>query len=159
MSSSILDHIRLNVLDAIKEFFADSNELGDNKTLEWEQIGYVDQHNMLVLIGMIRYAPGAQVKTETGDVVTITEDLAPYFHRVIRVGLPFELVDETKDKVKEFLKSREIERQDEQTEAVEFLRELLRAPGEGDDNGAFDFDSLTEEQRKSLIVPKGGKAN
>lgn len=158
-SSSILEHIRADILDAIKEFFADNNEVGEHKTLEWDQVGYAEPHNMLVLIGLIRYAPGATVVMETGDVVTITEELAPYYHRIIRVGLPFEMVDEPKDKVKEFLKNREIEREEEQEEAAEFVRQLLKAPGEGEDNTVFDFDSLTEEQRKGLIVPKGGKVN
>jgi len=107
---------------------------------------------------MIYYAPGAQVTTETGDVVTITEELAPYFHRVIRVGLPFDMIDETKDKVKEFLKKRE-EAQEEQTDAVEFLRDLLKVAEEDmDDSGSeFDFDTLSDDQRKGLVVPKQGK--
>lgn len=159
-SLSILEHLKAGVLDAINEYFTELKEVGEGRDLKWDQVGYVDQHNMLVLLGEIHYAPGTQTTTETGDVVTITEELAPYFHRVIRVGLPFEMVDESKEKVLDFLKKRELETQQEQTEAAEFLRELLQVPGEGNDPAdRFDLDSLTEEQRKGLFVPKGGKLN
>ena len=158
-SSSILEHLRSSVLAAVDEYFTELNEVGDKRELKWDQIGYVEQHNMLVLLGMIHYAPGAQVITETGDVVTITEELAPYFQLIIRIGLPFNMVDETKDAIKEFLKKREEVKEEEQTDAVQFLRNLLKVADEDMDDGSgeFDFDSLSEEQRKGLIVPKQGK--
>ena len=158
-SSSILEHLKSGVLVAIDEYFTELNEVGDKRELKWDQIGYAEQYNMLILLGMIHYEPGAQVTTETGDVVIITEELAPYFQRIIRIGIPFNLVDESKDVIKDFLKKREEANEEERTEAVQFLRNLLKVAEEDADDGSgeFDFDSLSDEQRKGLVVPKQGK--
>lgn len=153
------------MLNAISEYFTEQNEIGEGRMLEWDQVARVEQHNMLVLFGAIICSPGAQVTTEAGEVVTITEELAPYFSRTIRVGLPYNLVDENKQAVKDFLKKRDDATAEERTEAVNFLRKLLSKAGDGPvdvidaPQEGFDFDNLTEEQRKGLIVPSEGKPN
>lgn len=164
-SSTILDQLK-TVVSAIDEYFIDQKEVDEKRHLKWDQVGYAEPHNMLMLLGAIHYSVGAQVTIETG-VVTVTEELAPYFQRTIRVGMPLDMVDESKENIKEFLKRRDEENAEEQTDAAKFILDLLalakeKAGVEEDDieeDTEFDLESLSDDQRKGLIVSKQGKPN
>lgn len=158
VSKTIIEELREEVLTGIFAYFASHDEVGSGRKLMWEEAGYIEQHEMLILMGTILYDIGSSVVDEHGETITITEELAPYFNRVIRVGLPFGLVDSSKEDVMLFLLERDKQSEEEQQEAVKFLRDIIGEKYEEDPGPQeFNFDELTEDQQSRLVVPKPSK--
>jgi hypothetical protein len=158
ITNDILTHLQPNILAGISAYFRLHNELDEPRRIAWDDVGYVEQHDMLILLGSITYDIGSTVVDEYGETVTITEELAPYFNRVVRVGLPLKFVEATDEEVLSFLLQRDNQTEKEQQAAVDFLREII---GEGNDESSsdteFDLDQLTEDQKARLVPTKINK--
>jgi hypothetical protein len=157
VSNTILEELRDEVLTGIFAYFAAHDEVGEGRRLVWEEVGYIEQHEMLIVMGVLQYDVGSTVVDEHGETVTITEELAPYFQRVVKVGLPFEIVEASKEDVMMFLLERDKQSEEEQKEAIQFLRDVIGETSDELEDREFNFDDLTEDQQARLVVPNTKK--
>ena len=115
--------------------------------LTWQGV-QLDQE-LIVLVGIIKYPPGAQFSTSEGEVMIVSEKTAEYFTRILRMRLPFDLVNKnSKEETMTFLTELENETQ----------HEVVELPAELTDIQDFNFDDLTDEQKKALLVKTNDKA-
>lgn len=133
-----------NVIDGVVQFLNLNEELAQGQ-LTWQDVQFRDE--IVMLIGFIDYPPGAKFATSNGEVVVVSEQTVDYFRRIIRMGLPADLVHKNSaDDTIAFLQ--EIQKQNE-IEEVEMIE--LPVPDGVED---FDLDSLTDEQKAALVVRK-----
>ena len=132
-----------NVVSGCKKFVLSKGT--GNSQIEWADITYLVEFDMLVLIGVVRYAPGETVKLPNGETAVVTEDTTDYFKSMLRLGIPLKMAESgTDDDVLEFLK-----------ETIE--TEVVTVPAEENEASpaeSFDLDELSEEQRKVLEMFK-----
>lgn len=103
--------------------------------VNWEEISLYN--DVVLMIGVVEYNPGAKLKTFRGDVIDITEQNAKTLQRLIRIGVPVELVAEgDSEKIYHFL-----------ADSVDFDDDITSSLASDTD---FDLEELTEEQRISL---------
>ncbi len=135
-------------------------------TLQWDDISYVDdgENQLLILVAVITYPPGAELDLDTGDKIKLTRDTAPYFNRLVRAGIPVTIADKSKEEVLAYLKQIEEDtpRQIPVEDKNDTISELIgtNKPEEKEMTfDEFDLSQLTEEQRKSYQMGgKSGKA-
>ena len=132
-----------NVLDGCKKFVTARG--GDGDLLEWDNISYLDEQNVVVLIGTISYNPGDTVELPNGRRVVVTENTAEYFKAMLRLGIPYDLaIEGSSEDIFNFLT---------ETIEVEEISDEDPVPEEmyldSGDYG-FNLDELDEEQRKAM---------
>ncbi len=128
------------VIDGVVQFLHLKEELAQGQ-LTWQNVQM--QQDVVMLIGIIEYPPGAKFATSTGEQMVVSRENKEYFKRILRLGLPTDLVEkgDTEDVLK-FLSNIETE---EKVEMVELPVELAGIQD-------FNFDELTDAQKKSLLV-------
>jgi len=84
----ILDSIP-NVTEGVLQALSED----ESSTLEWEDVQFEPEEELLTLIGAIRLDLGERIQLEDGRELHITEDNVEVFKRIIRVGIPFDLVE------------------------------------------------------------------
>lgn len=133
-----------NVTSGIAEYLNLKDEIAQGQ-LTWTNVVNHEKEGLVIMIGLIKYPPGAEFKTAEGQMITISENTVDYFTRIIRFTMPYDLVDKgTSEEVLAFLKSLEQESQ-QQTEMVQI-------PAEAMSLAEFEFDELTEEQKAAMVI-------
>lgn len=61
--------------------------------LMWEDVQMVPEDNVIILIGIIKINEGESITIDTGETISITEDNANAFQRILRVGIPIDMVE------------------------------------------------------------------
>ena len=133
----ILDSLP-NVLDACRRFVTDHGH--HNGTLSWEDISYLQEEEVVLLVGIVQYNPGDIIEMPDGEKVKINEATAEYFKSMLRLGIPYKLATHgTTDDVYEWL-----------TQHVEHRDGPEEIQQKTVDETDFNLDDLTEEQRQQL---------
>lgn len=144
-------------------------------TLVWDDVSYVDdgEEPFVILVGVISYPVGAEVLTENGDIVKLTESTVPYFRRLVRAGIPIAMAKKSKEellayfdkKKQERVEAEQREKELEEAMAIDdgpTIQDLLAEQQKQEPEMTFDeFDltQLTDEQRKAYQMGnKPGKA-
>ena len=151
------DAVLIEMKTAIKGitvFLRNKDEL-KNATISWEEVTYFKTPNenndgFVMLLGVINYPVGERFMLPNGNVVEITEEIADYFRRIIRIGLPLKLAAEgTVEQVVEFM------------EATMKKDEDANDPTEVETSPEFDLSELSEEQLQTLRLfsNQAGKKN
>lgn len=130
------------------------------KRLAWEDVKYVNDDSeemggIVIVTGVISNEPGDMAKLANGESIQVTEENMDYFDRVIRVGVPLDIVNAANaDQILEFLEATEDMEVDEDE-----LEALLKERGEfkpisegrtGSVENDFDLENLSDDQRNSL---------
>src|SRR5271168_3225545 len=104
-------------IDAISEFIDEKETFKEGGVLTWTEVSLVNhdtEEALIILVGMVTFPTGSKVVLETGEKVEVTPDTAQYFPpRIIRIGLPLNLAEASKDEIKTYMKQREIEQEAE----------------------------------------------
>lgn len=147
----ILNSLPTSLFEGIYQFL----NLEEGSKVVWEDVGLVeakDKDPLVVLIGAVTYTPGSVAHLQNGQDVKITEELAGYFQRVMRIGVPVGLVSTgtTTDIVNFLQKTVRIEDDDS-------IDDLPTTPTEHkvipiNQQKEFDLTVLTDEQREKLAV-------
>lgn len=123
------------VIDGAVSFLHLTEEIAQGQ-LEWQ--GVQMNEDIVLLTGIIKYPPGAQFATSEGEIMIVSEQTADYFTRIIRMGLPIDLVNKrSKEETMAFLSDLK-EETDQEVDFVEF--------------SDFDFDELSDEQENDLLA-------
>lgn len=69
--------------------------LGDDAEsgLTWEDAQFIPDEKVIILIGVIKINEGESITIDTGETISITEDNANAFQRILRVGIPVDMVE------------------------------------------------------------------
>lgn len=137
-----------NVVDGCKKFVVEKG--ADPELLKWDDVHFLEDNEIVLLIGSITYKPGDTVTLPNGEKLEISENTAQYFQAMLRLGIPYNLATTgSVDEIYNFLK--ETIEVDDDTEVV---NEAVV-----NDNTGFDMNELTEEQKKAmeLFTPSGSK--
>lgn len=94
---------------------------------------------------MVTFPVGTKINTADGSDMFVSEANARYFNFILQMGIPRELVFETKEAILKYLREHE---QDEHRDIKKQIQQLFGVP---DSDAEFDMDSLTEEQQKALL--------
>jgi len=147
----ILNSLPTPLFEGIYQFL----NLEEGSKVVWEDVGLVeakDKDPLVVLIGAVTYTPGSIAHLQNGQDVQITEEIAGYFQRVMRIGVPVELVSTgtTTDIIKFLQKTVKIEDDDS-------IEDLPTMPTEQQTipvikQKEFDLTVLTDEQREKLAT-------
>ena len=93
------------ILDEMSHVFDVIKDLLDEETaefLEWKSTEMVGDH--IIVLGVITYPIGHKIKLKSGEMVTIDEDTQELLQRIVRLGIPAELIDnKDKEDIKKFL--------------------------------------------------------
>ena len=93
------------ILDEMSVAFEVIEDLLDEETakfLEWKSTELVGDH--IIVLGMITYPIGHKVELKSGEFVTVDEDSQEILQRIVRLGIPAELIDNgKKEDIKKFL--------------------------------------------------------
>lgn len=144
-------------------------------TLVWDDVSYVDDGTepFIILVGVISYPVGAEVLTENGDIVKLTESTVPYFRKLVRAGIPVSMAKKSKEELIAYFDMKKQERADAARREKELedamaiddgptIQDLLAEQQKKEPEMTFDeFDltQLTEEQlKKYQMGNKPGKA-
>lgn len=156
-------------LQAIADLIEEKETFKKGGILEWGEISLVaadTEDALIILVGIIRFPPGAEVELSTGEKVKVTPETVQYFPpRIIRIGLPLNMAEATKDEIKTYLKKTV----EEQKADIEEMKNTLQEALDGQEDEAsevpvktikkqepiataadFDLTQLTEEQRRQL---------
>ena len=153
-----------NVTKGVRDFLTSLDASYLPGVFQWEDISiYKDEHeeDLLMLIGIVTYEPGTDLMLD-GKLVVVDEENKDYFSRVLRIGVPFSIVDQDSaeavttflDKLKTAVGQDVIEDLDETTELIEqdFVKEqeAKKVPVQKANSFDFDLDELTDEQIAAL---------
>lgn len=131
-------------------------ELGEQLSggsLTWDEAvflealeGESDPVGYIILSGIIAHDPGQSFTLPTGRVITVTEATAPYFRRMLRIGIPHKIASEgSVDDVVQFMQ--EVEKElPARTDLSDEMLDMVSSP----ETAQFDLDDLSEEQRQML---------
>ena len=137
ITNLILDSIP-NVTEGVLQALSED----ESSTLEWEDAQFEPEEKLLTLIGAIRLDLGERVQLEDGRELHITEDNVEVFKRIIRVGLPFDLVENgSVDDIVDFFADK---KQMNYTTISDLSEELL------DDLPLHELDEITEEDMHNV---------
>lgn len=145
LSDQIFDSLP-NVIDGCKKFVTFKG--ADDQLLDWEEVKYVEEHQVVVLIGSLAYKPGDTVTLPNGEKITINENTAEYFRAMLHIAIPYKLATTgSVEEVYDFL----IETMDfsEADGAIVSMEEEDQKQFLADTEN-FNLDALTEEQRAQL---------
>lgn len=147
-----------NVMTGAEQYLNVSDQLSGG-TLEWENASFLpalededDPIGYIIMSGMISHEPGQSFTLASGKVIEITETIAPYFRRMIRIGFPHKIATEGSiDEIVHFMQN--VEKSLPQP-AIDDL-DMMVTSSVAD----FDLDELSEEQRAALVLshPDGSK--
>lgn len=153
------DKATRNIFDAIPGAMEAINELTSLEEIKsaggdlvWDDLELIEDE-LIILVGVIVFPPGCEVITTEGDKVKVTESTAPYFRRLVRVGLPLSVATQPKEEVVAYFKK--VQENEQKQLDLAHLDESLNKETE------FDLSALTEEQRRSYqtgMMVKPGKA-
>ncbi len=98
-------------VQGIEQFMQFDQLKKDGAELQWDDIelAVIENEQVLILIGLIFYPVGTEVKMENESIVKVTEDTAPYFRRLVRVGLPLSMTTKSKEDVVTYFEKMEKE--------------------------------------------------
>ncbi len=167
LTQKILDRMP-GAIEGISELVEEKQIFDSAGVLEWNEVALTedngDEDPLIILIGSINFIPGDVVELESGDKITITAETVQYFPpRVIRIGIPLNIAESSKDEIKKFIRAAEESQKQDMEEFEETLQEIL-AGNDGSNiqvtkkqdtiTTAADFDltQLTEDQRKKLAL-------
>lgn len=151
-------------LDALHEQMNIDEVMKQGGVLNWEDVSFVDDGEMqyVVLVGAIVYPPGAEITLDSGDIVKLTHDTAPYFNRLARATIPADIAVKSKEEVFAYLKNIEEENAKQVADMPKItISEMFESKPEEKEMtfDEFDLTQLTDEQRKSYQMGvKPGKA-
>lgn len=135
-----------HVIDAIRIYLSalPENDL-DKGIIAWEDISLYDE--FIMISGMLTYNVGAIIKVDE-DIIEITEENATYFQRVIRVGLPVEIIVKgNTDDIVNYLWM--LHAKNEAYENDDIMSETMAGPKISEHiENEFDLDGLSEEQKE-----------
>ncbi len=137
-----------NVIGGCKKFVAFKG--ADQDLLNWEEIKFVEEHDIVLLVGYLSYKPGDTVVLPSGESIVVNENTAEYFKAMLHIAIPYKLATSgTVEDVYEFLvDTMDMEENEEDEENViteEQAKRMLAAPVE-----SFDLEELDEEQKEKL---------
>ncbi len=137
-----------SVITGVVQFLGMKEELAQGQ-LTWQNIQM--QQDVVMLIGIIEYPPGSKFATTQGETMVVSKENKDYFKRILRLGLPLDLVAKgSAEDVVEFLSGVD-KNAEEQVEYVELPAELAGIQD-------FNLDDLTAEQKKALLIKENDKA-
>ena len=136
-TEKILKHMS-PIIEGVVHYLSLTEELSQGD-LTWQTV--VLQDDIVMLVGIIQYPPGAQFTTSGGEIMTVSEHTKEYFTRILRMGLPIDLVNRgSKKDTINFLSNLN----NEQISKHDMIPpELIEVNG-------FDLDKLTNEQRQEI---------
>ena len=136
-------------LVCVTEFLNDVDSIFNAGDITWEDANLVD--DLVVIVGMLEYAPGTTVKVD-GNLISVTEENLDYFQRVVHMSLPFDLVASSNaDDITRFLY--DLHNNSNKSDFSELVEDKPSSIAD------FDLTKLTEEQRQSLMFYNGKEKN
>jgi hypothetical protein len=136
------------VINGVAAFLHLKEELAQGK-LTWQNVQMQD--DVVLLIGIIEYPPGAKFITSQGEQMVVSKENKDYFKRILRIGLPISLVENgTAEDVVRFMSNADKDAE-EITETVEVPEELANISD-------FNLDDLTDAQKSALLIKENDKA-
>ncbi len=134
-----------NVLDGCREFVF--SKQGGEPNIEWENAFFVKEDNIVMIMASIGYDVGDTIQLETGEMITFTEETAPYFKAMLRIGIPINLATSgTVKEIFDFL-SETVEHSEENSD---IHPQSIDFSGEANQDSGFNLEDLTEEQRQAM---------
>ena len=147
-----------NVMEGVLGALAED----ESSTLEWEDIQFEPDEDLLILIGFIQLKIGERVKLESGREIHVTDENVEKFRRIVRVGIPLDLAEN--GSVEEVSKFFEGKRQtnyttlDDIAEDLDELEDIDEFENLEDLHRqavtsiiGFDTEDLTDEQIRQII--------
>lgn len=116
--------------------------------LVWKTVTLVDE--TLMVAGMLEFPIGEKIVAEDDMEIEVTADMQPMLNRVIRVGVPMDMVENaTSQQIVDYLK-----RLEEEASHQVLINESLNTSNEtvADMAGEFRSAGLTKEQINSMIA-------
>lgn len=140
-----------HVLGGIDVFLSETDKAYANGSISWEDVQYMEDNDIVVVFGVLSFVPGSKFDLG-GKTIEITEDNAGAFQRMVRIGIPIGLASEgTPDQIVQFLGGVEQRHESLDDNNVRNLASELPALPQKKSKD-FDWEQLTEEQRKALIT-------
>lgn len=140
-------------LDGIRDYLTYADPSYTPGVFNWEDISIFAE--LLMLVGIVRYDVGATFILD-GDTIEITADNKEYFNRVLRIGIPFAIINQNDSTaVYDFLSQLH--------SAIEMSEEAARILNEDIEvidptvvsypvnEFEFDLEELSDEQREALV--------
>lgn len=135
-----------NVLEGCRIFVSKNG--ANPGLLEWEDVSFYDEHNIIMLVASLTYSPGDVIKLPEGEVIELTNDNVENFKSTLQLGIPYELAKKgTPDDVFTFLTAT-IEQ--EEAEQLGGAERSITVSDETPTQAEFDLEELTEEQKEAL---------
>ena len=95
-----------NAIEAVKITLADQ----DYESLVWEDIQYVADQRIIIIIGNVKLVIGDNIKLDDGRIVTVDEENVVGLRRLVRVNLPVDVVFKgTVDEIVEYLAEKRVD--------------------------------------------------
>lgn len=139
-SKNIMTHLDF-VTEGIKTFLCDIDPGYEPGTFQWEDVSIYTEpgkgDDLLMLIGIVTYDIGTQLMMND-QMIIVDEENQDYFSRVLRMGIPFSVVDK-----------------DSPAAVVDFLSKLNTAVSRQDVTQADDEPAPKQEEPKKVPVKKG----
>jgi len=146
-TEDILKALR-NVIDGVVAFLHLKEELAQGK-LTWQNVQM--QSEVVMLIGIIEYPPGAKFTTSQGEEMVVSKENKDYFKRILRIGLPLKLVETgTAEDVVRFMSNADKD--------AEEITEVVELPAAVAGIAEFNLDDLTDAQKSALLIKENDKA-
>jgi len=137
-----MPHVLEGVLLALEE------DAGSN--VVWEDAQLAPEDDVIVLIGFIQLIPGENIVLDTGKTISITEDNAETFRRILRVGIPLDLVENgSVEEITEYFiqrKEKNYENIEEIVDAIDNLETQAATSITG-----FDTEGLSEDKIRQIM--------
>lgn len=150
-----------HVVEGARKFLLKQEGEEEVGNLSWEDISIYpdgeDPFGFLMLVGVISYRIGDTYVTTAGEKIEVTLSNVDYFRRLLRIGIPFDLVESNSvEAVTTFLEQTATEDSQQATETAEQIIRTIVDAASGESESEFDLDELTEEQRQKLAMYSEG---
>jgi hypothetical protein len=116
----------------------------------WEDAQLSPEDDVIVLIGFIQLIPGEDLVLDTGKTISITEENAEAFRRILRVGIPLDLVENgSVEEITEYFIQRKEKNYDSIEEAVDAIGILEQQTATS--LTGFDTEGLSEDKIRQIM--------
>lgn len=125
-----------------------------NGTYRWDDVNLIevsdgDEDPFVLISGAISYDVGDVVQFPDGTTFDVTEETAEYFKKMIRVGIPLHMIGSSSvDEIFNFME----ESGEDDIDLADFIESIRESEERNEELSDFDLDSLTEEQRLTLLM-------
>jgi len=142
-----------NAIAAVKITLADQ----DYDSLVWEDVQYVADQRIIIIIGNVKLIVGDNIKLDDGRMVTVDEENVGALRRLVRVNLPVDLTHKgTVDEIVNYL----AEKRQDDFKTIDKTNEGVEGDLNIYDNDYTNEIGLTDEQYEQMkLTPPSKKVH